>query len=321
MLKLLPKGTEKVIVAPLNWGLGHACRSIPIIQELIIQDIEVVLASDGEALGILQETFPNLQYEVLEGYDVQYKSSSLWAIVFSNAWRVFRAIMKEGRQAKMLLKKHRPDVIISDSRFGFHSRECHNVIISHQLNMQAGSALLGWLMNTANYFLLKKFDQIWVPDFEDRRLSGDLSKEGEFKNVSYIGPQSNLKKKELDKNFDLAIILSGPEPAREHLEKTLIKKFGASDQDIILVRGTNEITNNNIPERWKVHNRVGRKMIEEIIQSSHQVISRSGYTSIMDYYHLGVQATLIPTPGQSEQEYLAEYLDRKYGFVISSFIE
>ncbi|NNE26795.1 MAG: glycosyltransferase [Saprospiraceae bacterium] len=314
--KDLIKGHNTVIVAVLNWGLGHACRSMPIIDCLHSQGKNVIIASDGIALEVLTKRYPDLDYESLPAYKVRYKSKHLSGIVFRNIPNVARAIFKERKTAQKLVKKYNADLIVSDSRFGFRSGKCRSVIISHQLSMQAESKFIKALMNIPNRGLLNAFDEVWVPDYQDRKLTGTLSKNKKIKNKVFIGPLSTLKKVETAKQYDIAIILSGPESARTNLENTLIHKYQDSNKRVVLVRGTKEGIRTSTPDHWTIYDLATRRDIEHILSSTSQVISRSGYTSIMDYYLLGVPAQLIPTPGQSEQEYLAKHLAGKYGFQI-----
>ena len=305
---------KTVIVAVLNWGLGHACRSMPIIDALIQNKKKVIIASDGIALEILADRYPKLEFETLPAYNVKYNSSKLTGIVFGNAFKVGKAILHEKLYANRLVTKYNADLVISDSRFGFRSKKCKSVIISHQLMMHARSAIMKLVMNVPNRLLLNAFDEVWVPDYQDRRLTGILSKNKKIKNQTFIGPLSTLKKSENPKDYDMVILLSGPEPARTRLEISLVNAFKDSDKRVVLIRGTNEKPLTQIPSSWLRYDLANRSEVETALLSTEEVIGRSGYTSIMDYYTLGISAQLIPTPGQSEQEYLAEYLNGKYGF-------
>lgn len=317
-MDFVPSSAKTIIVAPLNWGLGHATRCIPIIRALLSHNKKVILASDGEALELLQQEFPQLTSETLPPYKVRYNSESLAKIVASNSLNIASAIQLEKKVARQLVKKQAVDLIISDSRFGFRDASIRNIIISHQLNPQASNPLLKSLLEKGNRYYLNQFDECWIPDTDDRRLSGILSRSSHVKNQRFIGPLSALKfdvKKDTKVLHDLAIILSGPEPARTKLESELTGVLRNNEKSICLVRGTSATSTITHPSHWVVHNRIGSADITEILTSSKHILSRSGYTSIMDYARLGVGAYLIPTPGQTEQEYLAQYLDGRDGFV------
>jgi len=311
----LPNKAQKVIIAPLNWGLGHATRCIPIIQDFLKQGKEVILASDGDALELLSAEFPQLDKIQLPAYNVKYKGQSLFSIVFNNSFNIFLAIVKEHFRLKSIVKRYKPDLVISDSRFGFWSKKTKTVFITHQLILHSESKLFGYFLNLTNRFFLKKFDNIWILDKQDHRLSGKLSQSNKFSNTHFIGPLTRLKKLKLPEKYSLAIILSGPEPARTKLEQKIVKVLFDYKQSVSLVRGTNVESHIEYPDKWIIYDRVGAEEINKIIMSSSKIISRSGYTSIMDYYLLEKAAVLIPTPGQSEQEYLAEYLNGKFEFV------
>lgn len=303
-----------ILYAVLNWGLGHATRSIPIIDELINQGHQVIIASDGDASELLKREYPKLASESLPPYSVRYNKENLWHIVLSNAPKVFLAIQKEKRAALKLQAKHNADLIISDSRFGFRSERVPSHIITHQLNLSSSSLVLKKSLNLINEGYLNSFTSCWIPDTPDHLLSGELSQNPRIKKTHYLGPISRLKKQTSHIEYDLGIFLSGPEPARTKLEIRLRDKYKDSTWRICLVRGTTSRRQGTFPESWTILDLADTQQINQLLQRSEQVISRSGYTSILDYYILGKKAFLIPTPGQSEQEYLSEYLDGKYGF-------
>ena len=309
-----PDSAQKLIIAPLNWGLGHATRSIPLIQQCINENRNVIIASDGEALELLKETFPQLPTIELPSYNVRYRGSSLLSIVAGNFFNILIAIIKEHFALKKIIKKYNPDLLVSDSRFGFWSKQVSCYFTTHQLNLYSKNKILRHLLNIVNTFFLKRFNHIWVFDTVNRSLSGSLSKNKLFNDVTFIGPVTRLKKMDLEIKYDIAIILSGPEPARTKLETRLVKLLSNQDLKLIFVRGTQVLSNNSFPHNWIVKNRIGIDEMNDVISSSRTVISRSGYTSIMDYYLLEKPAILIPTPGQSEQEYLANFLNGKFGF-------
>lgn len=314
---LIPDSASKIIVAPLYWGLGHATRSIPIIEYLISEGKEVILASDGEALELLSQAFPDLPSESLPPYNVRYNGETLTSIIIGNSWNVLSAMIRERRAANRLYKKYKPDLIISDSRFGFKHPRTENVIVSHQLNVTSKNKALKYILNAMNTRLLNSYDACWIPDTPDHRLSGELSINPRITNQKFIGPLSRLKKHPISndlKYYDVSIILSGPEPARTKMENDLITHFHDTDITICLVRGTTKKDNLHLPSNWTIIPRANSKQINDILLSSKKIISRSGYTSIMDYAHLGVASFLLPTPGQSEQEYLAKKLNGKMGF-------
>jgi len=308
----LPEG-KKIIYGVLNWGLGHASRSIPLIRLLIQADNQLILAGDGESLQLLQKEFPSLKTIQLKPYNVRY-TNKLWSIVIKNTPNIVRAILSENLRLKKIVRQHSPDIVISDSRFGFYHRTIPSYIISHQLKLKIDPGWLSFMVNRVNAFLLNSYEQVWVPDEEDRKLSGDLSYNKNIPDVAFLGPLSRMKKLQQKIAYDLCVVLSGPEPSRSILEEKLVAQLKHEKHMVCFVRGTNEGAALSFPDNWKVFPLVGTDLLNSLICSSRVIISRSGYSSILDYYKMGTRAILIPTPGQSEQEYLGEMLDGKYGF-------
>lgn len=311
---IIPNQTKHVLIASLNWGLGHATRCIPIIRYLLSENIEVTIASDGEALELLQAEFPYLASIDLPGYKVSYKSHRLLDIILRNIPNVIRAIITENSVLKDLAQSMDFDLIISDSRFGFRHNSIKSYIISHQLKLQGSIPLMTWCMNYVNQKLINAFDLCLIPDYKDHRLSGALSQNRKVKNKVFIGALSRLKKYARPQLYDKTFILSGPEPARTKLESQILDEIEETKDKILIVRGTelsNEIINDN--PNIEIKGLLNSQELNDIIMSSALIISRSGYTSIMDYYALGLKAHLIPTAGQPEQEYLAKYIDGNFG--------
>jgi len=309
---IITSDISHVLVAPLNWGLGHATRCMPIIDILLSEGKVVTIASDGEALTFLQEEYPQLTCVELPSYRIRYNSQNTLSIIRSNCLNIFSAIRSEYKAAKQIADSIKPDLIISDSRFGCKHSYIPSYIISHQLSLHFTSSLIRFTANKINTHLLNSFDKCLVPDNESN-LSGKLSHNAAIKNQIKIGPLSRMKKYEQKIKYDIAVILSGPEPARTKLETSLFLQLQSSKLKVIAVRGTS--TRYEGPEyAFEIINRANSTLINDILMSSKLVISRSGYSSIMDYAATDSQAILIPTPGQPEQEYLAHHLseDPKY---------
>lgn len=314
----LPQNVKHVLVAPLNWGLGHASRSIQIIQELLSRDLKVTIASDGDSLLFLSKEFPQLTCLELPSYKVSYNGSGFYTNFIQNTPKILSAIAKEKSMAEKIVRDISADMIISDSRFGFHAKTTCNVIVSHQLQLRGPSKTITQLINLTNKKLLNAFDEIWVPDYPNRKLSGMLSDCSAFENVKYIGPLSSLDNRvdnlTAEKKNNIGIVLSGPEPARTVLEEKLLKEL-KDYKNVILIRGGHDLPAIKGNQEWEVINLADRKTVNNVLLESKIIISRSGYTSIMDFDKLNIGAILIPTPGQTEQEYLAESLKAENNFV------
>ena len=308
----MPK--KRILIAPLNWGLGHATRCIPIIEALENHDFEPIIASDGIALALLQKEFPHLQALELPSYNIEYAQNGenfKWKL-FKQIPRMFAAVRAERKIIRQWVKERQLDGIISDNRLGIHSTKVPSVFITHQLNVLTGNT--SWLTTKIHHYFIKKFTECWVPDTAEKpNLSGKL---GHLKdnalNIKHIGPLSRLRKKPTDQIYDLMVLLSGPEPQRTLLETKLKDELKNFDGNVIFIRGVVE-AEQKITQRFNVtcYNFMNSTELEFAFNQSKMVLSRSGYTTIMDLAKLGKKAFFIPTPGQYEQEYLAKKLKKK----------
>ncbi len=301
--------TKKIIVAPLNWGLGHATRCIPIIVSLLDHGYMPVLASDGEALDLLQKEFQHLETISLPSYDVHYKKRLRLGLLLQFP-KIRRAVRQESQIINRYLAKNDVHGIISDNRFGVRSIKVPSVYITHQINVLSG--ITTFFTSKIHQRILEKFDECWIPDNERTlSLSGKLS---DTRNVNikikYLGVLSRLKREQKSIKNDILILLSGPEPQRSTLEKLLLAEFQEYPGKVVFVRGKIEET--QIETRrgnLLIYNYVLRAELQELMNTSALVICRSGYSSILDLARLEKKAFFIPTPNQSEQEYLAVYLE------------
>lgn len=315
---------KKILVSPLNWGLGHASRCIPIIRMLLKKNAEVIVASEGASLKLLQEEFPQLFFIELEPIDVRYsKYLPMTVSMGLQTPKLIRSIAREHQVLEQLIKQHNIQGVISDNRYGMYSKKVPSVIISHQLFIQT-PFLQRTLQKLIRNFL-HKFSECWVPDFPgSNNLSGKLSHGNiEMKNTVFIGPLSRFEKTEIPKFVrmrPLIIVLSGPEPNRTLFEKKLLKQLAEFKIECLLVRGLpNEAsTKLNAPNWVNVVSHLPSEMLQNEILHSEIMLCRSGYSSIMDLYALRKKAILIPTKGQTEQIYLGKYLMQKNYFYSTS---
>lgn len=308
---------KNILVAPLNWGLGHATRCIPIIRELEKNGFTVIIASDGGALQMLQKEFPHLQSLELPSYNIEYAQNEddfKWKLI-KNSPKMISAIFTEKKVVKKWLAEFDIQGIISDNRLGVHNKKVPSVIITHQLNVLSGDTT--WISSKLHQHFIKKFTECWVPDIEEKpNLTGKLGHLKKKKlDVKYIGPLSRLEKKELKCIYDLMVVLSGPEPQRTILEQKLIKEIRAFKGKVIFVKGLIESEQKKEKSRNTIYyNYMTSKELERMLNKSKMVLCRSGYTTVMDLAKLKKKAFFIPTPGQFEQEYLARKL-KQDGFV------
>lgn len=304
---------KRILITPLDWGLGHATRCIPIIQELLSQGNEVMIACSGLALNLLKEEFPQLIFFELPSYKATYaKWLPLMLKVFFQTPYFFYVIRKEHTVVNKLIENHKIDVVISDNRYGCYSEKVKSIFITHQLTIQMPNGLV-WLQGLINYFnhnLIKRFNTCWVPDFPDQRFTGELTTTN--LPISFIGSISRFAKNTTkpEKLYQLLILLSGPEPQRTLLEDKLIHQMKNFKGKVMVVRGLPGVKTDLLTHFTNVEiiNHLKATELQQVIEKSEIIISRSGYTTIMDLYALESKAIFISTPGQTEQEYLAEKL-------------
>jgi uncharacterized protein (TIGR00661 family) len=314
-LKIILENNKKnILIAPLNWGLGHATRCVPIIDALLENGYNPIIASDGDALELLKKEFPELLSLPLPSYKIEYARNGKnfkWKML-KNSPKMIEAILDEKKIVKKWIKEYDIQGIISDNRLGVFSKKITSVFITHQLNVLSGNT--SWLTGKMHRMIIKKFDECWVPDFEKTpNLSGKL---GHMKNpgfkISYIGPLSRLKKMELPSKYHLMVVLSGPEPQRGLFEEQLRHEVLRFDGNVVFVRGKMEAEQKTEQIGNVVfYNYMNSAELEKTCNESRMVLSRSGYTTIMDLAQLGKKAFFIPTPGQYEQEYLAKKLKKE----------
>ena len=308
--------SKKILIAPLNWGLGHATRCIPIIDELHRQGATVLLASDGVALDILKKEFPNLPAFELPAYAVRYTFQNMVLSMALQMPKILRGVWQEYFWLKRFVKTHDIDIVISDNRYGMFNKKVESIFMTHQVNIKAP---FSFVVNAINFYFIKKFDTCWIPDFENEpNLAGSLSHSGMVNKlrVQYLGILSRMKYFEIEKKYKAIVVLSGPEPQRTFLEKIILiqlKKHSEqqnfTQKPFILVRGVTQGKDLNFKyENIEIYNYLTTKDLNIKILESEIMITRSGYSTIMDLVNLGVQAILIPTPGQTEQQYLADTL-------------
>jgi uncharacterized protein (TIGR00661 family) len=305
------KPKKRILVAPLNWGLGHATRSIPIINALILSGFEPVLASDGVALSLLKKEFPDLEAIELPSYNITYaKKGKFFKLNLLKGFpKMLKAINSEKKALTTIIETHNIDGVISDNRLGMYTKKVPCVFITHQLQVLSGKTT--WLSTKWHQNIIKRYNECWVPDLPgELNLSGILGHTSLDKiSVKYIGPLSRFHKIETKIKYNLMVLLSGPEPQRTLLEEKLLKELEHFKGPVLFVKGTIEKEQKRTEKgNMVVYNFMTSELLEQSLNESEYVLSRSGYTTIMDLAKLNKKAFFIPTPGQFEQEYLAKRL-------------
>ncbi|HLG35585.1 MAG TPA: glycosyltransferase [Bacteroidia bacterium] len=314
---------KRILIAPLDWGLGHATRCIPVIKLLLEKDAEVIIAADGRAAQLLKEEFPSLKHIHLTGYRIRYsKTFGITLMIALQIPKIILSVIREYSALKKIILDEQPDVVISDNRFGLWNKKIRSVFITHQLMVKCPPALKFCepIIHRIILFFVKKYDECWVPDVEgEKNLSGDLSHKYPLPaNTKFIGWLSRFdtgKKFSAEIKYDLLALLSGTEPQRTVLEKILIEQIQKTNYKTLLVRGVTEeqkqfIHQNNLT----IVSHLNSHELLTAINESGIILCRSGYSTLMDLAATGKKAILIPTPGQTEQEYLAEELSAKKFF-------
>lgn len=305
---------KNILVAPLNWGLGHATRCIPIIRALEQHGYTPILASDGAALQMLKKEFPKLRALELPSYEIEYAKDGKnfkWKML-KNLPRMMEAIVSEKKVVKQWVKQYNLWGIISDNRLGVVSKKVPSVFITHQLNVLTGNTT--WLTGKLHRMIIEKFAECWVPDVDDFiNLSGKLGhlKDASDLHLNYIGPLSRFEPQALAVKYDLMVLLSGPEPQRGLLEQQLENEVKQYNGKVVFIKGVMEAEQKKMEiGQVTFYNFMTSAELEKTFNESRLVLCRSGYTTIMDLAKLGKKAFFIPTPGQYEQEYLAKKLKK-----------
>ncbi len=304
-----------ILIAPLDWGLGHATRCIPIIRTLKDAGFNVTVAVCEKQKILLQQEFTDLKYLDLFGYDIQY-STKKWFFPFKILFqipKILRKINQEHQWLNSIIEKEGIDVVISDNRYGLYSSKVPCVFITHQLTIKAPFVWLEGVLQKINYRLINRFSACWIPDIESKNnIAGVLSHPKKLPSIPlhYLGVLSRFKKlSNIEQKFDVCILLSGPEPQRTVLENIFLKQLlPITNKKILFVRGLPQTTEKITAESVIIKNHLSGKDLLESILSSDLIISRSGYTTVMELLSLQKKSILIPTPGQTEQEYLANHL-------------
>ena len=304
-----------ILIAPLDWGLGHATRCIPIIHSLIQKNCNVLIACEGPVKALLNQEFPELRFIDLRGYRIQYsKNSRAFSLqIGKQIPTILSTIQYENERLKEIVKEHAIQGVISDNRYGFYHKSIPSVFITHQLRIKTPfGKLADDLLQYLNYKYINRFSQCWIPDNEGHPcLAGELSHPEKMPSIpsKYLGLLSRFKEKEHDQKTHPLILLSGPEPQRTIFERILIEQLSDYDGPVVFVRGLpggdHTIT---LPSNIDVYNHLTAGELNQKMIEASVVVGRCGYSTVMDLTRLRKKSILIPTPGQSEQLYLAKHL-------------
>lgn len=306
------------MIAPLDWGLGHATRCIPIIVHLQKRGYKIIFAGSGAQLVLIVKEFPDIKTTEIKGYNISYTKSKRWFAfkILTQAPKILLSIRREKKAVEALVKQYQPDLLISDNRFGFYHSTVPCVFITHQLHIMAPFKWLEKMILRINYSYINRFNQCWIPDYEgNRNIAGRLSHPGVLPSVpvKYLGPLSRFQHSNTGSfSYQFLFLISGPEPQRSLLEEKVFSVATALNGNVMIVRGkpTDDLKI-PAPQNCTVFNHLETGELQEKIAACEFVISRSGYTTVMEILSMQKKSLFIPTPGQTEQEYLAKHLSEQ----------
>jgi len=310
----------KTLFAVCSWGLGHATRDIPLMRGILKAKHSLTIVGRGRSLELLKgELGDRCQYVSMSDYSSVYSKKDFSVAKFLGYFPFYiDEIIKEHIKIKKLVRKEKYERIISDSRFGVYDKKIPSYFIFHQLRFISPVRIKLFEMATERFnysFFKENFSMFLVPDDKKNPLSGDLSHNLRYfkdDKVEYLGIISDLKKREVKQDIDYFISL--PEPQRTVLEKIILQQASSLKGKVVIALGRPEDQRNRTFNHLRIFGYLGRKKQEEIMNRAKLVITRSGYTTLMELVALNKKALLIPTPGQTEQVYLADYHRKKGNF-------
>jgi uncharacterized protein (TIGR00661 family) len=321
---------SEIFISPLSWGLGHATRDIPIIREFIDRGHEVTIGTSQGAFHLLKKECPDCDFIYFEDYPAPYSSTKYFFPKFiANIPVLAKALSEEKKRTDKLISQNNYDVIISDNRLGVYSKIIPSFFISHQLRysfpyyMRPAETVSQYF----NEYFHKKFERVIIPSNSPHDngncLSGKLClsiRKTTNMKAYYAGILSSVQKMDISEDLDFLIIISGPEPQRTILEKIVLKQVQElPGEKIVLLGRPQDNFEKKLDSRTTVRSYVTEEEKIILMNRAKFIISRSGYTTMMDMAELGKKhGIFIPTPGQTEQEYLSQYYHEQKWFYSKS---
>ncbi len=311
---------KHVLIAPLDWGMGHTTRCVPIINTLLTQQCTVTIACNTAQKTYYTKELGNrqrLNYQALQGYNIFYWNKLFTLAIVLQLPKLLLKINYEHRWLTHYLRHNACQVILSDNRYGLHNSTVTNLLITHQLQVITpyGKRIINHLIARA----INKFNYCWIPDNanENERLSGILSQNNTVTiPTQYIGVLSRMALKINKQPNTVLVLLTGPNAAKQSLLQLIISKYAHTTHTVTIVNAPKCSTLANIT----MLTTATTEQLQGLINTHSTIITRSGYTSIMDFYALQQPVQLIATPHQPEQEYLLTYVCTKFPELFSPFI-
>lgn len=304
-----------IIYGVCSWGLGHATRSLPVLRRLLNEHHNITVISNGRSLEVLKkELGAQATYVDIPDYPMLLSENTRQFLAKSMMyWPVFIKRIEDGlAQLQKILDKKHYDCIISDARYDMYSKTTPSFFISHQMRIMNPLQIKMFenTMERFNMFFFKRYRGVIVPDYKENNLSGDLShnlKRIDEDTIHYVGVLSDFTKRPMRKDIDYLISISGPEPQRSYLEEKLVSQAEALEGTVVMTLGKAEKYSVTKKKHLTTYSFVTKELREELLNKAKLVVSRSGYSTLMDVAVVGTKALFIPTPGQIEQEYLSKY--------------
>ena len=316
---------KRILFAVLNWGLGHATRCMPLIEALAEQH-KVIIMSTGKSLILLKSEFPELEFVDVPDYNITYSRRG-WLmplVLMKQLPKLLNRLHKEHKRTEQVVKDRQIDLVISDCRYGVWSKKAASFLLTHQLRIKLPGilSLLDPLSDFGNSFFFRNFKKIFVIDHAgDVNLAGELAHSGRIahhRSLHYIGLLADVKKADDPEDIDVFITISGPEPQRSRFEEIILEQLPKLQGKIVVLLGKPGEFDNHKIGNAEIYTHLPRTKISELMNRAKVVVSRSGYSTVMELIALKKKAVLIPTPGQSEQEYLARHFASKQLFYTTS---
>ena len=295
-------------------------RSTPIIERLIADGNRVIIVSHGKALAFLRDQFPDCIIRDIRDKNIEYSHLGVMFVfkILSQYPKMVFGWWYERRKLKELISEFNPDLIMTEMRLGFWHKKIPSVLITNQLRFQLPKSLK-WaeiLGEWFNFLIFRHYDRIFIPDVQGRpNLLGNLVHKGSIsrhKKVRFVGALTSIEyKKHVEKkDIDLFVSISGPEPQRTKFEQIVMPQLQGLKGKIVVARG---IPGDELIEKLKegditVYSHLNRKDMSDIMNRANYVVSRSGFSTVNELFVCKKKALLVPTPGQTEQEYIASYL-------------
>jgi spore coat polysaccharide biosynthesis predicted glycosyltransferase SpsG len=285
----------KIIFSPLNWGMGHVSRSLPLLEQLLNQHNSITVFCSAAQQKIYELYFSNLRFIHHDPYAFSFGKKGFNTLGFIKQLpSLIKQHQTELKRIAEYIALYPTDYIISDQRYGFRSASVCSIFITHQCSLA-----LPWYLGLGQFInrsLIQRFNMTWIMDDEHQRFAGKLSVKF-ASNQHYIGVKSrfhlasSVKKEEKKLHI---LVVNGP----TEFHPLLLKAFEPELSRIDLIIGARPDLSNNIPCIYSWNE------ADEVLNQAATIYSFCGYSTLMDVVALGCEWKSIPTPGQWEQGYL-----------------